>query len=115
MANRSKAKGTAFETALVRYLQELGLEAQRLPLAGNKDIGDIATGLGFNIEAKNCKTLALSQWVAESDVESENAGRPVIVVAKRIGKTDPGEAYVVMPLRRLFRLLSPLSPLSRLH
>ena len=67
-------------------------------LHGNKDQGDIDAG-PWNLEAKNVRSMALGQWVAEADAESVNAGKPVAVVAKRIGKGDPGEAYVVMPLR----------------
>jgi hypothetical protein len=106
VANRSKAKGTSFETAIVNWLGLAGVGAQRLPLSGNKDRGDIAVPeWGLNIEAKNCRTLALAQWVAEADAEAINAGKPVVVVAKRVGKSDPGQAYVVMPLHVLLRLL----------
>jgi hypothetical protein len=99
VANRAKAKGTSFESAVVTYLAGRGLDARRIVLHGNKDEGDIDTGAGWNLEAKNVRTMALGQWVGEADVESVNAGRPVAVVAKRVGKGDPGEAYVVMPLR----------------
>jgi len=99
MANRSKQKGTSFETAVVNYLSGRNLGAFRLPLYGNKDRGDVDSGAGWNLECKNVRTLALSEWVAEADAEALNAGRPVAVVAKRVGKGDPGEAYVVMPLR----------------
>lgn len=113
MTNRAKQKGTSFETALVNWFGQQGIGAQRLPLTGNKDRGDVAVPeWGLNIEAKNCRQLALSQWVAEADAETLNAGRPVVVVAKRVGKSDPGEAYVIMPLRRLFRLLSEQSSQS---
>lgn len=113
MANRAKAKGTSFETAIVNWLGANGVGAQRLPLTGNKDRGDIAVPeWGINIEAKNCKALSLAQWVAEADVETMNADKPVVVVAKRVGKSDPGEAYVIMPLRRLHRLLSAQSDQS---
>jgi hypothetical protein len=96
--SKQRQKGTSFETAVVRYLQELGLDARRKPLAGAKDEGDIDVE-DWTLEAKNCRTITLAAWVAEADAESVNAGRPVAVVAKRVGKGDPGEAYVVMPLR----------------
>lgn len=111
MANRAKQKGTSWETAIVNWFKAQGIEARRLPLAGNKDEGDVEVpSWGIGIEAKNCKALSLAQWVAEADVETMNADRPVVVVAKRVGKTDPGEAYVVMPLRRLFRIMELLRP-----
>jgi hypothetical protein len=99
MANRAKAKGTSWESASVGYLKERGLDARRIVLHGNKDEGDVDTGAGWNLECKSVRTLALGTWVAEADVEAANAGRPVAVLVKRIGRTDPGEAYVVMPLR----------------
>jgi hypothetical protein len=108
--SKQRQKGTAFETAVVNWLKEQGLHAARLPLAGNKDIGDITVEpWSINLEAKNCRQLALSQWVAEADAEATNAGRPVVVVAKRVGKGDPAESYVVMPLRVLHLLLSAQS------
>lgn len=98
--NRAKAKGTAFETAVVKWLRDLGWDAERIVLHGNKDEGDvIIRNSPWSLELKNCRTLALGQWIAEADAEAANAGRPVAVVAKRVGKGDPGEAYVVMPLR----------------
>ncbi len=97
MANRAKAKGTSFESALVRWFEERGVAARRIVLHGNKDRGDIDAG-AWNLEAKNVRALALSQWVEEAKVESINAGKPVAVVVKRVGKSDPGESYVVMPL-----------------
>lgn len=97
--NRAKQKGTAWETAVVRYLQEHGLDARRKALAGAADEGDIDVA-DWTLEAKNCRSISLAAWVAEADAEAENSGRPVAVVAKRVGKGDPGEGYVVMPLRR---------------
>lgn len=111
--NRAKAKGTAFETGVKEYLRGLGLNARRLVLMGSKDQGDVDTGAGWHLETKNCRTLALSEWVAEADVESANSGKPVAVVAKRVGKGDHGESYVVMPLRVFARyVLLPQSGLS---
>lgn len=97
--SKQRAKGTSFETSVVRYLQAAGIPARRKPLAGNKDEGDIDCG-AWALEAKNCRTYSLAQWVAEADAEAINARQPVAVVAKRNGKGDPGEAYVIMPLRR---------------
>ena len=106
--SRQRQKGTSFETAVVNWLAEQGVAARRLPLAGTKDAGDIAVdALGLNLEAKNCRQLTLAAWVAEADAEAVHAGRPVLVVAKRVGKGSPGEAYVVTPLRVLVELLRP--------
>lgn len=77
------------------------MAAKRIVLHGNKDVGDIDIG-EFNLEAKNCNTLSLAAWVHEAQVESANAGKPVVVVAKRKGITDPGQSYVVMTLENFF-------------
>lgn len=112
--NPSKQKGTAFETALVNWLTGKYAVVKRIVLHGNKDEGDIeVTGYGdnagystmFNIEAKNCNTLSLSTWVKEAEVESENSGVPVVVVAKRKGISDPGKSYVITTLEMFQRLV----------
>lgn len=41
MANKMKAKGTTFETATKKYLEEHGFEARRTALSGAKDVGDL--------------------------------------------------------------------------
>lgn len=95
--NRSKQKGTSFETEVVRYLQSDGFpEARRNALQGNKDIGDIG-GLPVVIEVKNCKEMSLAQWVDEAVVEARNAEQAIGVVwHKRRGKGSPAECYVTM-------------------
>ena len=97
MANPSKAKGTAAETAIVKYLREHGHPfAERRALAGNKDKGDIALP-GIVVEVKDCVRLELAKWVAEANQEAANAEVPVGVCwFKRKGTTDPGRWYVLM-------------------
>ena len=41
MANKAKQKGTAFETATKKYLEEHGFQARRTALTGAKDVGDL--------------------------------------------------------------------------
>lgn len=95
--NPSKQKGTAFETALVQWFARRGILAKRIVLHGAKDEGDIDVG-EFNIEAKNCNAISLSTWVKEAETEATNANKPVVVVAKRKGISDPGESYVITTL-----------------
>ena len=102
----SKQKGTAWETACVRWLQSLGWQADRAPLRGTADQGDV-TGLpGVVIECKNAKTIKLSEWLGELENEISNAHADTgVLLIKKRGKTDPGEAYAVMPARIWARLL----------
>lgn len=102
--NPSKQKGTAFETAIVRWFESKGRFAKRIVLHGNKDEGDIDIG-GLHLEAKNCNSISLSTWIKEAEAEAANAGVPVLVVAKRKGISDPGQSYVITTLDTLLEIL----------
>jgi hypothetical protein len=108
MVNRSKAKGTAAETAVVGYLQRRGwIHAERRALAGVLDKGDVAGVAGVVLEVKSCKALDLAGWLKEAQVEQTNAGATVgAVVAKKRGTTDPGDWYAVLTFRQLCDLLA---------
>lgn len=102
--SKAKQKGTSFETAVTNYIIAKGIPAKRKALAGALDEGDVDVGSPpkLVLECKNCRTYSFPQWVEESTTEAANAGLPCVVVAKRNGKGDPGEAFVVMKLSQLF-------------
>ena len=105
--SKQRAKGTAAETAVVRYLQDNGFpHAERRALHGTADKGDI-TGCGPVVfEVKNHKTLDLAGWVGELCEEIANAEAETgAVVAKKRGTTDPGEWYAVLPFGLFVELL----------
>jgi len=66
--SKSKQKGTAAETAVVRYLRSLNFQhagpafpnAERRALSGGKDMGDIAGIPDTVIEVKAAETLKLA-------------------------------------------------------
>jgi Holliday junction resolvase len=96
--NRSKAKGTAAETALLRWLREVARRpAYRNPPSGNKDVGDLTVFGDYEdtvIEVKNMADLAraINEGIAELEAEKANAGTGHgVLVCKRRGKGDPGE------------------------
>jgi len=93
--NKSKARGTAFETAIVNYLHDHGFPfSHRKVLTGRLDTGDIAIGHGV-IEAKDCAKIMLSAFVDEAVVEAVNAKASYgAAVIKRRGK-NVSESYVV--------------------
>lgn len=99
MANPSKQKGTAAESAVVAWMRDHGAPAaERRALAGNRDLGDI-TGLGPGIcvEVKACRDMSLAAWVDEVQVEAANADADVpVVIHKRRGRGDVGEWYFTM-------------------
>jgi hypothetical protein len=96
--SRSKAKGTAAETAVVRFLRTAGFtQAERRTLSGAQDRGDIAGVPGVVIEVKNCARQELPAWVVEAELERDNDRAGLGVVwHKRRGKADPGDWFVTM-------------------
>lgn len=93
MTNRSKAKGTAAETACVRVMRESGFPlADRRALAGNKDVGDILLCPGLIAEVKAGKAAQyaslrqIGDWLAETETERVNADADAaILVVQRQG------------------------------
>jgi hypothetical protein len=111
--NRSKQKGTAFESSIVPYLQAVwNHRIERRTLSGAKDRGDIA-GFGtlgsgefneFVIECKNHKAMDIGTWVKEMETERSNANSQAgFVVHKRRGTTHAGSQYVTTTLCDLVR------------
>jgi Holliday junction resolvase len=106
MSNPSKAKGTAAETALLRWLISHGHAAVRNPPSGNKDVGDLTVAqmtydfepFAITIEVKNRRDLAtaIRDGLAELEVEKKNAGTAEgLLVVKPKGKGDPGDWYAI--------------------
>lgn len=121
MANPSKAKGTAGETACVRWLRLNGFPyADRQPLRGNRDAGDLVLGPGVVAEVKAYRlptgyptALQLQLWLAQAAVEKDNAGAaycPLIV--KRPGTADVGRWFAFLPLGEFALLTGALIPLA---
>jgi len=104
--NKSKQKGTAFETAVVDYVHGLMPDAivVRQTMKGSKDEGDVAVyrdGRKFIIECKNTATIDLAGAVDEAAIECTNAAADLgIAVIKRRGK-GVGESYAVIKLEDL--------------
>lgn len=97
--SKAKQKGTAAETAVVKFLRDNGFPyAERRALHGTVDKGDI-TGCGpVVLEVKNHKTITLSAWLKELEAEMANAEVTVgAVIAKKRGTMNVGDWYAVMP------------------
>ncbi len=94
----SKKRGTAWATAVVRYLQECGWPyAERRAERGRKDAGDIAGIAGIAIECKNAARVCLAEWLDEALVERDNANaRHGVVWFKRRGHSSPRDGFVLM-------------------
>ena len=105
--SKSKQKGTSWETEIVRCLNAFGWgAAERRTLSGALDKGDINMHPDVVIEAKSHGTLKLAEWVAEAEVEKNNANATVGVVwAKRRGKASANDGYVIMTGTQFMSLL----------
>lgn len=73
MANKQKAKGTAFETAVKKLLLENGIESRRLALSGSKDVGDLEITEPFLaiVEAKAYKNALTEKQEEEFRSQTE--------------------------------------------
>jgi hypothetical protein len=108
MTNRSKAKGSAWERAIVEHLKAAGWPYAERRLAGSsKDRGDIAGVVGVVIEAKNTASRKLAEWIEETETERVNDGAWLGVVwHKRTGKTSAADGYVTMTGAQFTALLA---------
>ena len=107
MANRSKAKGTQFETDVVRYLVDHGFPfAERRALRGTMDAGDVAGVPGVMLECKAEKTVTLGAYADEVKVETANAHASIGVAVVKRRNRQAGDAYVVMTLEQFAAMIS---------
>lgn len=114
--SRSKQKGTAFETAVARYLsEETGLCIERRALGGSNDRGDLSGvflgDMRAAVECKACSRWDVPEWLREAARERENDNADIgVVVAKRKGVGDArmGEQAVMMTLEDFAVLIGGL-------
>lgn len=111
--SRQKQKGTAFETAIVEYLQDKLCDEniERRALNGTCDRGDISgvtfCGHRMVLECKNEKSMRLAEYVREAESEAKNDNAfYYAVIHKKHGTgistlQTIGQQYVTMPLHML--------------
>ena len=110
MSSYNKAKGSKFETDVMKYLRKLGHFAERLAKAGAADEGDIVTiiaGQTYILECKNRKSINLPQFWAEAQTEAANYAKargvvhspPAFVIVKRRNASIE-QAWVVQTLEK---------------
>lgn len=103
-----KQRGSKFETDLTKLFRERGYAAERLPLTGKNDEGDIAVWTWDGVHVVECKApgagnaIDLSGWLREAETEAANwqaarhddeAATPVVIIKARGKSLD--QAYVV--------------------
>ena len=101
-----RARGTAAETAVVRYLQANGhVTVERRALGGVHDRGDISGLSETVVEVKAHRAMDLASWVDQSRKAMRPGDRIAAVWHKRRGKGSPGDWYVTMTGDDFIRLL----------
>ena len=117
--NPSKSKGTAAETLAVRWFRANGFpQADRQPLRGNRDTGDLDIAPGVVVEVKAHKLPTghptsgqVATWMAQSGLERDNAGaRYCPLVVKRPGTTDVGRWFAFVTFADLAMLTGAFVP-----
>jgi len=107
VTSKNKAKGSAWERAIVAALQSEGFtDAERMYGAGRQDDrGDIRGLSGWTIEAKDHARHDIAGWLEELRVEMANGKTPygAVVIKRRQASTD--KAYCVIPWSVLMELL----------
>lgn len=103
-----KAKGTAFESAVVRWLRDNGYpHADRQPLRGTRDAGDLALCPGVIAECKAGKAAhqasdtQVELWLAETERERANAGADVGLLIVDRYRRPVADSWVITDSRLL--------------
>ena len=114
MSNASKVKGTAWESAVAKFLRLNGFRAadRRAP-TGNRDRGDITGVSGWLISCKNVHRFLISEFIEEARQQAKNqdefeqvdgANTPVVFL-KRVGYSDPGRSFAILEIRDFVDLI----------
>lgn len=98
MVNRSKQKGTRFETRVATFLGQWFPEVERRALAGAFDRGDIRGVPNWAVEAKDRRTMNLAGWCSEAVDEARNSGCRYWVVVHNYPRHPTPQIHCTMPL-----------------
>jgi hypothetical protein len=108
MANAAKAKGTRWETAVVRYLRDhWGVPARRAVQEGRLDVGDIHGVEPFILQAKDYTDTVTGLRVGTDGavVQARNAGEDYGAAVVKRARASVSRAYVAMTAATFARLL----------
>jgi hypothetical protein len=101
-------KGSHWRKLVQDWLAELGYECKaKAWMQPGDDITAVRGMLTLSIEAKDHRKLALAGWVDQAAKQCPDGQIPV-VVAHRLGKSRPEDAYVIMSGRAFADLLESL-------
>lgn len=108
MTSPQKRKGNSAELAVAKWLREWGwVNAERSRAGWQDDRGDIDGLPGVVVEVKNQKTIDISGYLSELEVEMENADAWTgVCIVKRRGSLDVDDWYAIMPAHVWAELLT---------
>lgn len=114
MTSSAKRAGAQFETDVLRWLREKGMNAERLAKAGSNDEGDLVfhadgdLSVVLELKVRRDKTtqLSLGSYLAEAMAEARNyatarslAVEPIPAVLVKRSNKPLEEAFVVLRLK----------------
>lgn len=119
MVNVSGQRGTAAESAVVRYLRANGFpQCERRRLRGAEDWGDLTgtPGLCWEVkggtsakealEAARGNSAAITKWLGETERERRSSASDVgLLVVQRRGTGDAGRWWTIMDARVMAGLI----------
>ena len=91
-----RRKGVVWEQAVARWLRDQGITCHRTGVAGQHQGDLLLPEFTIRVECKNRQNLA--QGISEGLAQLQASDDPGVVIVKRRGRTDPGEALAVMTL-----------------
>ncbi len=94
--SKQRAKGTAFETALLPWLRQLWPPVRRTGSAAYGD-GDFAETYPYLIEAKNHNHIDLAGFMDQAQTAARGKCLAPVLIVKRRGR-PVYDSYVVMRL-----------------
>jgi len=106
MTSPQKRKGHAAELAVVKWLRQKGIMADRIQAGTHADKGDVTGWPGIVIEIKDRKAHSWHGYFEQLRRQMKNADAWTgVIVAKRPGITDVGEWMAVMPVTEWYELM----------
>ena len=107
--SKSKAKGTRAESAVVKFLQSHGIEAERKALSGSLDRGDVKvvtpeiwgdTNIALEVKAgkqtANFNRSQFENWWMQAMVEADNCGDdPALCIVRYNRSLKDADVYVL--------------------
>lgn len=107
---RAKQKGTAWETAVVRFLNDAGVPAYRPAQSGARDVGDVHGVSPLVIQCKDRQDVmaAIREGLDAAQTQARNAGETYGVNVVKRARKPAADAYAVMRLEDLAALILQL-------